>query len=278
MRSPLACRRSASILSLVLCALLGAAATARPAATKGQRAAKVKVATVKRETLEGGDHWHLVTAKGRIHVWRPPGYRRKSAGIVLYVHGYHITADQSWSVHRLAEQFKASRQNALFLVVDGPTSREDKVRFPDLGKLLQLVRQATHLTLPRGHVVAIGHSGGFRTLVEWLPYTWLDHLILLDALYANEKIFEAWLTTAEKFAWHRMFLVGSDTRAKCEAFLKQLRIGSKRKPIPLEHSGFTRRERGARLLYLDSQYEHTQIVSGRKVIPLLLRLTRLKRL
>jgi hypothetical protein len=266
---------STLVLSALLCAV--SSSSAQPTTRRAKKQAE-RVARVKRDALEGGDHWHVVAAKGSVHVWRPPGYRRKSAGIVLYVHGYHITGDQSWTIHHLAEQFKASRQNALFLVVDGPTSREDKVRFPDLSRLLQTVGQATRLTLPRGHVVAIGHSGGFRTLVEWLSYKWLDHLILLDALYANEKVFEAWLTTAEKASWHRMFLVGNDTRAKCEAFLKEVKIGRKRKQIPLEPSGFTRRERGERLLYLDSQYEHTQIVSGRKVIPLLLRLTRLKRL
>jgi hypothetical protein len=213
-----------------------------------------------------------------VHVWRPPGYRRKRAGIVLYVHGYHTSADQSWSVHRLAEQFHASRQNALFLAVDGPTGRDDKVRFPDLGRLLGIVSRAIKVALPRGHVVAIGHSGAFRTLAEWLSYKYLDHVILLDALYASDNQFEAWLTTADKSDWHRMTLVGNDTRAKCEAFLKTLKTGIKRKQIPSDYSELTRRERGARLLYLDSQYEHTQIVSSGKVIPLLLRLTRLKRL
>ena len=42
--------------------------------------------------------------------------------------------------------------------------------------------------------------------------------------------------------------------------------------------GFTKRERGAKLLYIRSQYEHMQIVTSRKVIPLLLRLTPLKAL
>ena len=250
----------------------------RPATRPATLPAEVRVRQVKRDTVAGGDHWRVTTTRGVVHVWRPPGYRRKGAGIVLYVHGYHTNADQSWSGHRLADQFRESRQNALFLAVDGPTGREDKVRFPDLGRMLRVVSQATKIALPRGHVVAIGHSGAFRTLVEWMGYRWLDHLILLDALYANENLFEAWMTTVEKWSWHRMVLVGNDTRAKCEAFLKTLKAGVKRKKIPTDYSELTRRERGARLLYLDSQYEHTQIVSSGKVIPLLLRLSRLKRL
>ena len=48
--------------------------------------------------------------------------------------------------------------------------------------------------------------------------------------------------------------------------------------MPAADSGFTKRQRGAKLLYIRSQYEHMQIVTGGKVIPVLLRLTPLKAL
>ena len=48
--------------------------------------------------------------------------------------------------------------------------------------------------------------------------------------------------------------------------------------MPDSVSGFTKRERGAKLLYIRSQYEHMAIVTSEKVIPLLLRVTPLKAL
>ena len=57
---------------------------------------------------------------GAIHVWVPPGYDRATAGTVVYVHGYHTDSDGAWKDHDLARQFKASGQNAIFIVPDAP--------------------------------------------------------------------------------------------------------------------------------------------------------------
>ena len=48
--------------------------------------------------------------------------------------------------------------------------------------------------------------------------------------------------------------------------------------MPDSVGGFSKRERGAKLLYIRSQYEHMQIVTSKKVIPMLLRVTPLKAL
>ena len=48
--------------------------------------------------------------------------------------------------------------------------------------------------------------------------------------------------------------------------------------MPSSVGGFSKHERGAKLLYIRSQYEHMQIVTSKKVIPMLLRVTPLKAL
>ena len=48
--------------------------------------------------------------------------------------------------------------------------------------------------------------------------------------------------------------------------------------MPDAVGGFSKRERGAKLLYIRSQYEHMGIVTSKKVLPVLLRLTPLKAL
>ena len=59
-------------------------------------------------------------AQGAVHVWVPAGYDRETAGTVIYVHGYWTDADGAWRDHELARQFKASHQNAMFIVPDAP--------------------------------------------------------------------------------------------------------------------------------------------------------------
>ena len=62
------------------------------------------------------------------------------------------------------------------------------------------------------------------------------------------------------------------------AFARQFRYAAVREKIPKTYAGFTKREKSSKLLYLRSQYGHNALVTNGKVIPLLLRLTPLKRL
>jgi hypothetical protein len=228
--------------------------------------------------LAAGSHWRLRTGRGPVHVWKPDGFRRPSAGLVVYVHGHNLQVDQAWDGFRLAEQFRQSRQNALFVVPGAPASGNERVRWPSLRELAREVSRQTGERPPPGHWVAIGHSGGYRTLVGWLEHPRLDHLILLDALYANEPQFESWLTEGPRARRHRLFLVSADTRGRTEAFLRRLPFARRRASIPDNPAALSRRERRARLLCLVSQYDHNQMVRNGKVLPLLLRLTRLEAL
>jgi hypothetical protein len=230
---------------------------------------------VTRDTVEGGDHWRLATANGPVHVWRPQGYRRSDGGIVVFVHGYNIGVDQAWQTFGLAQQFKASRQNAIFIVPEAPTSGDEPVNWKCLGVLLDSIHKLARIKLPRGHIVLIGHSGAFRTLVLWLDYRWVDHVILLDALYANELDFRAWLDTDKRAELHRMTVAAVDTLGKTEQAFKGFKPLLRRKGIPHEHAEFTKKERRTRLLVMRSQYGHNELVVSRRVIPILLRLSRL---
>ena len=162
---------------------------------------------VKRDKVAGGPHWRLSSGRRVIHVWRPPGYRGgRRAGIVLYIHGYHITVDRTWHNHRLPEQFKASRQNALFIAVSGPKSKFEHVKFKSLREVLQVVARWGRIKMPRGQVVVVAHSSGFRTAALWLGFRNLAHVILLDALFSAEDRFFQWMTSARLNWWHRIQL------------------------------------------------------------------------
>jgi hypothetical protein len=76
----------------------------------------------------------------------------------------------------------------------------------------------------------------------------------------------------------RLFLVSSDTRDKTAAYCAKLPFAVTRSSIPETDDRFTAAERRARLLHLHSQHEHTRMIAGGAVLPLLLKLTPLRRI
>jgi hypothetical protein len=195
---------------------------------------------------------------------------------VVYVHGYRSSADQSWRDYRLAWQFRASKQNAVFIVPDAPAGNGEGLRYDTLTRLLREVWRHTRVARPWGSIVVIGHSGAFRTIVPWLDYTAIDHVILLDALYAAETKFRTWLVDAKGKEANKITIVGEGTSQNAQAFLRQFKHVIRMKRVPSSWDEFERVHRTARVLYMQSQFGHMQLVSSQKVIPLLLRRTPLK--
>lgn len=212
-------------------------------------------------------HTRIATPAGAIHVLRPDGYRRATAGTVLYVHGFNTTVDRTWKEDRLEDQLAASRINALFIAVAAPRSLEDHVRFPDLGAVLRLVARRAKLRLPAGPLIALGHSGGYWTIASWLDHDRLRQVILLDGVYGFLAEYRAWITGAPS---RRLVLVARGTRKLSRRLVRGLPGVLRRPRIP---ERFSHRERAARILYVDSQYSHSALVTGRKVIPAVLKLT-----
>jgi len=229
------------------------------------------------DTVAGGRHFRIKTSRGAVHVWAPPDYDRATAGTVIYVHGYYTDADGAWREHELAKQFKASRQNALFIVPDAPAGNDDDVKWPALKDLRKAVTRA-NIHLPDGPVVVIGHSGAFRTVMQWVDHKLVDQIILLDALYAGESAFDEFIASGKRADDHKLIVVAASTAEESASFAKRYKFAVARERMPSSAGGFTKRERGAKLLYVRSQYEHMAIVTSGKVIPTLLRVTPLKAL
>jgi hypothetical protein len=224
----------------------------------------------------GGDHWRLDLAQGPVHVWKPDGYDARTAGIVLYVHGYYVTADGAWD--QVATPFAHSALNALLVVPEAPSAAEDAVRWNRAEDLIRAVIAATGVPSPSGPVITIGHSGAFRTILPWLPSSRLDQLVLLDALYGDVGPFRDWLQAAPVRLANRMIVVAAETAGNAELLWRAFSGAARRDTIPASEAELQPNERRARLLYLRSQYTHEELVSDGRVLSLLLQLTPLKRL
>ncbi|MCB9560664.1 MAG: hypothetical protein H6709_24075 [Kofleriaceae bacterium] len=254
----------------------------KPKKPAPRRAAKKKVSkTGKLDKSEdkvlGGQHWRIESEQGAVHVWVPPKYDRATAGTVVYVHGYYTDADGAWKDHDLAKQFKASRQNAIFIVPDAPKGKDEGVKWPALTDLRKAVARA-NIRLPDGPTIVMGHSGAFRTVSQWVDHKLVAEVILLDALYGREDKFDEFIGSGKRAEYHKLIVIGSDTAAESKDFAKQYPFAVVRDGMPDKVDGFSRKEKRAKLLYVRSQYRHMPIVTNGKVIPLLLRLTPLKAL
>ncbi len=260
-------------LVLVLC-LAAATASAKTTKVKKEESSKLEKTE---ESLLGGTHWRIKTKAGAVHVWIPGGYDRETAGTVVYIHGYHTDADGAWKDHGLAKQFKASKQNAMFIVPDAPSGNDEDVHWPALTDLRKAVAKG-NIRIPDGPTVVMGHSGAFRTVMKWVDHRAVAKIILLDALYAGQKAFDEFISSGKNADDHRLIMVGSDTAESSKGFVSRYKFAVTREKLPASASDFSKKERGAKLLYVRSQYDHMSMVTNGKVIPLLLKVTPLKAL
>ncbi len=255
-------RRLVGGLVIPFLAVRASAAAAAPAA-----------AVVPKDLVAGGEHWRVRTSRGPVHVWCPAHYDRRTAGTVVYVHGYFVDVDRAWEQHELAKQFQASRRNAVFIVPEAPAAPDDAVRFPSLTELLGAAGASLRRTWPPGPVVVMGHSGGHRTVVPWLKNPRVSHVILLDAIYGGDTVeaLREWL----RIGRGRLIVAAAETVDETERLLAGIPATIRRHTIPESAARFTVRERQARVEYLRSQYGHLEMVTGGKTIAPLLGLTRL---
>src|SRR5262249_6783377 len=168
------------------------------------------------------------------------------------------------------EQFEASGKNAVFIVAEAPSSTDDEVTWPSLGDLLRAVRTGGGPALPGGPLAVIGHSAAYRTVVGWLDYPPLRHIILIDALYGNEEDYTAWLEDARGHAGRRLTIVANATTKFAEPFVKKVAYAQTALKVPDSLDELPPLARDARLLYVRSQYGHFDILTTGKVLPVVL--------
>lgn len=275
-RAGAASRRSAAAAAVGLAGLLTLAANlvaAPPAEPSGVDEAPAKVPAPTLLTVDqavrAGTHARLILPQGPVHVWIPSGYHPDGAVTVLYVHGYYDSVDSAWANHKLPEQFALSGINALFIAPEAPQGIGQPVLFPDVIALVQEVESRMRVWRGSGPLVAVGHSGAYRTLQRWLDEPLLDLIVLVDGLYGEQESFGGWLAAAPS---HRLITVGEDTVRWTEELAMSIADTVIADHFPIAAEGWTAEQRAARHLYVRSQFGHMQQVTGGVALPLLLRL------
>src|SRR5262249_2182885 len=133
--------------------------------------------------------------------------------------------------------------------------------------------------LPKGPIVVLAHSGGFRTAARWTEAGLIRQLCLIDGLYSSQvDRFRTWLKDQPASMTHQLVLTSTQTADRSDVFAQQFEDAIKRDTIPDDVSALGPDPTKARLIYMRSQYEHMELVTGGKVIPLLLALAPLESL
>lgn len=213
------------------------------------------------DRVRAGRHWRLETARGVVHVWVPADYDAATAATVVFVHGYWIGVDQAWASYRLAQQFALSGINALFIAPEAPAAKWQPIAWPSLTELIRTVAEEVDVAMPASRLVAVGHSGAYRTLASWLVDPMLDTIVQLDALYVEYGLLP-WMRAS---AQHRLVNIVYET-GRFSNYLHR-RLPSTRRVDGLPLGGLP----DARILYVRTGVGHWELVTDGVALPLALR-------
>ena len=213
------------------------------------------------DMAHSGRHWRLETERGPVHVWVPANYDAATAATVVFVHGYHVDVDEAWADYRLDQQFALSGVNAMFIAPLSPREKRSPITWPSLDALLRVVKSSVDIEMPAKRLVAVGHSGAYRTLAVWLANTRLDTVVLLDAVY-GEYSFSPWVKSSPV---HRLVNVVFETDRFSDYMHRML--PSTVRVVGLPPEGFPE----ARILYAKTTVGHYPLVTDGIALPLALR-------
>lgn len=223
------------------------------------------------QLLDDGKYVRFGTRdSGPVHVWRPRSYRRDTAQIVVYVHGFYTDVDTAMREHQLTTQFRDSGRNALFIVPEARSWRTDPILWPELEKLLLAVEKRLKLQRPDGAIVLLGHSGAYKTISGWVGEPKVAQVLLVDGMYGDEKEFQAWLDAPDAPAPRQLVLIGYDTQQRAE-WLARKRASVKLDTLPWLYDELPGTIRKAPLVTVQSErFDHMQLITQGRLLPWLL--------
>jgi hypothetical protein len=218
---------------------------APPKEEKAADTSKSKIRDVDQDTIGttfelGLDHAPYPDGSGRysddtVMVFVPEHYRLpsdKKIDFVVHFHGHNSSAKDVISNHKLRDQVRESRQNAVLVVPQGPVAAADgdfgKLMKKDgLADLLDEVREviATKKASNKlgdasvrgakatGRVVLTSHSGGYHAVAVNLKSggVTVREVYLFDSLYDDVPAFRDWVVESPKHHKLVSYYIGGRT-------------------------------------------------------------------
>jgi hypothetical protein len=126
---------------------------------------------------------------------------------------------------------------------------------------VRTVKAGVDVAMPARRLVAVGHSGAYRTLALWLANPHLDSVVMLDAEYGDMS-FLSWVRASKQ---HRLINIAYETGRYSDQLHRALPSTKRVDGLPLD--GLP----DARILYVKTDVGHWQLVTDGVALPLALR-------
>jgi hypothetical protein len=142
--------------------------------------------------------------KGPVHVWFPKKYD-PADGVTVFVPGfgdgkpwYSDVAIDQFSIER---KLKGTMSRAALVVIESKVGKGKPIYWRDLDELVTFLIENVVNTdtrpWPIERVHAIGHSGAYDNISQWLKNPKLKQVTLLDATYGKMSYFASWFLRSE---------------------------------------------------------------------------------
>ena len=205
------------------------------------------------EQTHSEKHWEVSHQKnGKVHMWHPEYKGDPPDEVVLYFHGFGNSADESWNVNKVGEQFKKSGRKALFVVPESATWKR-KMPWKSMEELLSFVRSVTGINPKK--ITLMGHSGGYGAINSWMDDPRVKEIFTLDAIYGSPDKFVNWANAKD----HKltMAIPKSDRRSKSQKYAEE--IYQKFKGDKKAYTGMSDKGSQPALAFVKTAFGHTEM-------------------
>ena len=215
----------------------------------------------------------------------PPGFHAgKTVDLVFWFHGWHNNIDTALRFYGLADQFAASRRNAILVLPEaarnaadsyGGKMGQDGMFHLFVGDVLDELKRSGVVPsgVAAGHVVLAGHSGAYVVIADILDHGQqpVDEVFLFDALYGHVSTFMNWVTPEPHHFVHWFTNTGYGPDKMSDTMMLRLRQAQLPYGLCEEGSVSAAVLRGSRILFVHSPREHNVIINKPDDFALLLR-------
>jgi hypothetical protein len=153
--------------------------------------------------LSAAEHY----SDNRVALFVPKDFKPgRKTDFVVHFHGWGNSIERAFHTYDLAEQFTASKRNAILIVPQGPYHSQDSFdgKLEDLDGFKRFMAEAVATLKQRGviksdkigTIILSGHSGGYEVISSIVAWGGMGDNIrevwLFDALYGNTERFVVW--------------------------------------------------------------------------------------
>jgi alpha-L-rhamnosidase len=205
----------------------------------------------------------------------PKGYRpEKTVDLVFWFHGWHNNVDTALRYYGLADQFAASKRQAVMVLPEAARNAADSYggKMGQEGMFRLLVADVMQELrekgiVPRGavpeHVALAGHSGAYLVIADILDKGRqpVDEVFLFDALYGHVDTFLPWAVEEKHHFVHWFTNTGYGPDKMSDTMMLRLKgIGVSYKLV--EEGALTPEIiRSTRILFIHSPRQHNDIIN-----------------